>query len=235
MPYKKAIMSHLDGLDELAIKMGACNNIYIAQDGTLRGTNTDWLGVSGCLLDGITPKKNRPALVIGAGGASKAAIHALATILECKEVYIVNRDDREVLELAREVKAKYADLEILHVESPEQAKSLPSPYYIIGTIPDIEPISTKEIIVHQSLEAFLTQAASKGVLLDMCYKPRRTRMLKLAERFGWRTIEGISIIGHQLEEQYRLWCGEDAVRRLPIAEAWRVLYQAAEGSREINF
>lgn len=241
MPYKTAIMQHLDGLDDLAIHLGACNNIYIGGDGTLRGTNTDWLGIAGCLLDGdalspaSTSKPDRPALIIGAGGASKAALYAITAAVGCKTVYIVNRDDGEVLELAKVVRTNYPELKVVHVQASEQAKGLQSPSYIVGTIPDNEPVSLKEIEVYKTVEVFLSQAETKGVLLDMCYNPRRTRMLKLAQKYGWKQLEGTSIIGHQLREQYRLWCGEEAVKRLPLKGAWEVLRDTAENSFEINF
>jgi quinate dehydrogenase len=45
MPYKSTIMKHFDGLDEYAVKIGACNNVYHTADGSLRGTNTDWRGI----------------------------------------------------------------------------------------------------------------------------------------------------------------------------------------------
>ena len=235
MPYKKAIMPYLDELDKLAEQLGACNNIYISPDGILRGTNTDWVGVAGCLLGRTTPQKGKPALVVGAGGASKAALYALMTIFECRDIYILNRDDREAADLMREIVSNYKDVNIQHVRSSDEAKDLASPYCIVGTIPDIEPMSAEEMEIYRSLEIFLSQAETKGVTLDMCYKPRRTRILKLAERHSWSTIDGTSIIGHQLQEQYRLWCGEEAVKRMPIAEAWNVLHQAAECSPVINF
>ncbi|KAL2069207.1 hypothetical protein VTL71DRAFT_15545 [Oculimacula yallundae] len=105
MPYKKAIMPLLDGLDELAQRLGACNNVYLTEDGKLRGTNTDWRGIKGCLLSGLKPDESRqvaigkPALIVGAGGASRAAVYALFAELDCGEIYIVNRDAREVADL----------------------------------------------------------------------------------------------------------------------------------------
>lgn len=234
MPYKKAIMGYLDDLDGLAIRLGACNVIYTLPDGTLRGTNTDWIGVAGCLLDKEAPSNDLPALIIGAGGACRAAIHALATVSKCKTLYVVNCDEVEVRELKAGVTANYTDLGIVHVISPEQAKRLQSPYYIISTIPDTEPTTQNEKEVYRSLEVFLSQAEAKGFVLDMCYKPRRTRVLKLAEHFGWNTIEGTGVIGHQLEEQYRLWLGKDTVNKLPLDEAWQALNRAAESNPEIN-
>jgi quinate dehydrogenase len=42
-----------------------------------------------------------------------------------------------------------------------------------------------------------------GVLLDICFKLRRTRMIKLAESLGWPCVEGTHVIGYQIEEQWQ--------------------------------
>ena len=52
---------------------------------------------------------------------------------------------------------------------------------------------------------------------------------------GWKTVEGTEIIGHQIHEQYRLWCGEEQSKRIHAEEAWAVLRKAAEERPAINF
>jgi quinate dehydrogenase len=235
MPYKTTIMAHLDGLDEHALKLGACNNVYRAADGSLRGTNTDWRGIYGCLMGFSDEGKGKPALIIGAGGAARAALYALHDQLNCNPIYVVNRDVGEVQALLKDARVYGDSLSIVHIESVEQARSLSSPYYIVGTVPDFEPQQPAEIEARNIVELFLSSASEKGVLLDMCFKPRRTRLLKLAEDVPWPTIEGINIIGHQIEEQYRLWCGEDDSRRVDRFGAWAALRKAAEASSAINF
>jgi quinate dehydrogenase len=123
---------------------------------------------------------------------------------------------------------------IVHVESVEQTKSLLPPFYIVGTVPDFEPSTPEEINARDVLQAFLQNKETKGVLLDMCFKPRVTRNIKMAEREGWKTVDGTGIIGHQVEEQWRLWAGRDVGGELQ-GSAWEVLREAAEGSQAINF
>jgi quinate dehydrogenase len=234
MPYKSTIMKHLDGLDEYTIKIGACNNVYRFADGSLRGTNTDWRGIKGCLLGASTEGKGKAAMIIGAGGASRAALFALHDQLGCNKVYVVNRDIGEVDALLKDAKVYEGSVDIIHIHSVEQAKDLETPYYIVGTVPDFEPKEPAEIEVHNVVEHFLSSRRD-GTLLDMCFKPRRTRYIKLAEQYGWKTVEGTGIIGYQIEEQYRLWCGEDVLSRLPVEGAWKALNNAAEASTAINF
>lgn len=237
MPYKGTIIKHLDGLDEHAITIGACNNVYRASDGSLRGTNTDWRGIKGSLSDGDSQGKGkgRPALVIGAGGASRAALYALYDQLQCNPIYIVNRDAGEVDALRKDAEVYGDRIKIVWVRSVEEGKSLVAPFYIVGTVPDFEPQSPEEIAGRDVIEYLLSSTSEKGILLDMCFKPRRTRWLKLAEKHGWKTIEGTGIIGHQIEEQYRLWVGEDTAKRIDVDAARAVLQNAAETSPAINF
>ena len=154
---------------------------------------------------------------------------------------MVNRDAQEVADLLEDAKA-YASSssarqpKLTHIASVSQAESLPAPFYIVGTVPDFEPKTKEEIKARDMLEAFLRKS-EKGVLLDMCFKPRNTRILKAGRGNGWRTVDGTGVIGHQIEEQWRLWAGagEEGRKYVPKEEAWEILRKAAEESTAINF
>lgn len=243
MPYKNTVMTKLDGLDELATTIGACNNVYHdpEDNAKLIGSNTDWIGIKGCLLEkgneDSRPKegnKSTPALLVGAGGASRAAVYAFAAHLHCSAIYLLNRDDSEVAELIRDSKKITPIPEIIHIKSVEQAARLETPYYVVGCVPDFPPKSDSELAVAAVLEHFLSRP-DKGVLLDMCFKPRRTRIIKLAEELGWPTVEGTHVIGHQIEQQWKLWAGPETAARLDSKRAWDVLLRAADESTAINF
>lgn len=245
MPYKKIIIPLLDELDPLATTLGACNNVYLTPEGKLRGTNTDWRGIKGCLLSGANDKvseaKGQPVLIIGAGGASRAAVYALFVELECGEIYVVNRDAQEVADLLEDAKA-YASSQssrkpqLTHVTSVAQAEALEAPFYVVGTVPDFEAKTEEEIKAREILKAFLKKD-KKGVLLDMCFKPRNTRILKLGRENGWAVVDGTGVIGHQIEEQWRLWAGagENGNKEVPKEGAWEILKKAADESTAINF
>lgn len=238
MPYKNVIAKHLDALDELAATIGACNNVYRDPNdpSKLRGTNTDWLGIKGCLLEtpGATePVLHKPALIVGAGGASRAAVYALSTYFKSSVIYVLNREEGEVTDLIRDSQRLSSAPKIIHVK-PGQATELETPYYVVGTVPDLEPQTPEEMAVRDSLEEFLSRPA-KGVLLDMCFKPRRTRMIKLAEKHNWPAVEGTHVIGHQIETQWKLWAGEELVKKMDRDGAWKLLLEMAEQSPGINF
>lgn len=239
MPYKNTVMAKLHELDELATAIGACNNVYYTQTNPRRlcGTNTDWLGIKGCLLEKSAASTNThssPGLIVGAGGASRAAVYALTSHLNCSKIYVLNRDDKEVEDLIRDSK-KLPDIpEIVHVKTMEQAQQCAAPRYVVGTVPDLEPQTDTEKNVAAIARSFL-ERPEKGVLLDMCFKPRRTRMIKLAESLGWPCVEGTHVIGYQIEKQYSLWAGKDYMDKLDKDGAWKTLLEAAESSKGINF
>lgn len=113
----------------------------------------------------------------------------------------------------------YGDgVELVHLKSVGEARTevgrRGQPFYVVGTVPDLPPESASEVEARDILEYAFSNARAggdgvKGVLLDMCFKPRRTRTIKLAESYGWVCVEGTGVIGYQIEEQYRPWCTTD--------------------------
>ncbi|KAI4850907.1 shikimate [Aureobasidium sp. EXF-8845] len=246
MPYKKTVMSHLDGLDPLAVKLGACNNVYVTSDGKLQGTNTDWRGIKGCLLAASDKGVGQPSMIVGAGGASRAAVYALAVELKSPVIYVVNRDDQEVEDLIVDTQALLSNpdlkeplCKIIHIHDVEQAKTLADPHYIVGTVPDSVPNTASEKMAIKIFNHYLANAKETGVFLDMCFKPRITRKIKLARSHGWEIVEGTEIIGHQIQEQYRVWVSpesnDEVVSPQLASDAWATLRKAAGESTGINF
>ncbi len=104
MPYKEEIVKVLANSDPLTRQIGACNTVVRSQDGKLYGFNTDVAGI-------VTPLEQRMhlagkrILVVGAGGAARAAVFGLKA--REAEVFIVNRTPEKAQSLARQAKAKY--------------------------------------------------------------------------------------------------------------------------------
>ena len=228
MPWKTLIIPHLDQVDDMVVRLGACNHVSVTEDGALQGTNTDWVGIRDSLLRAKAPVPagdGRHGLVIGAGGASRAAVYALAT-LGCKEVYIVNRDLEEVDALMRDMQ-NYSPQDrpnVIHVQTVQQAKLLPAPSYIVGTVPDFEPQTASEV---EARNVYATLLKSKdnshpGTMLDMCYHPLETRNLRLAEHHGWSVVDGVQVVGHQFRVQWRPWTNTEIDDRQEAA-AWKIL------------
>jgi len=96
MPHKVAILKHLDGLTEEGRDVGAVNTLFIQQDASgnrlYMGTNTDVIGIRDAFAYNVDPAKfeNRPALVIGGGGAARSAVYALRKWMKASAVYLVS-------------------------------------------------------------------------------------------------------------------------------------------------
>ena len=106
IPHKQVIMPHLDELSDAAERIGAVNTVIVDKDTsgdgrTLKGDNTDWIGIYNPLkarLGDASNKKGGAALILGAGGTARAAAYA-ATQLGLERVYY-NRTPSKAQELA---------------------------------------------------------------------------------------------------------------------------------------
>ncbi|KAE8145777.1 shikimate dehydrogenase substrate binding domain-containing protein [Aspergillus avenaceus] len=226
MPWKVAIMPHLDDLTEDARQAGACNTIFLRkeQDGSRSyvGTNTDCIGIREALLQNSpSPEifKNKPALVVGGGGTARTAVYVLRKWLGASKIYIGNRDQSEVDAILQEDKERNPSTTtapLIHVADPETAASLEAPAAIVSGIPNYPPKTPEELQARQVLQTFLGEPSSpdafKGVILEMCYHPLPwTEIAQLASTAGWKVILGSEALIWQGLEQARLWTGQDVV------------------------
>ncbi|KAJ2663070.1 3-dehydroquinate dehydratase (3-dehydroquinase) [Coemansia sp. RSA 1199] len=193
IPHKQSIIPMLDALSPAAQRIGAVNTI-IVQNGHLYGDNTDYLGIVGCLQQAQLSAHTRAfnesvALVIGAGGTSRAALYALHT-LRVPHVLIYNRTQARAQALCDEFSSLFSNLAV--VDSLDAASTL-QPTYIVGTIP------ASDLCVPDSL--FNTH----GVALDMAYKPKWTPLLESASRRKWHIVHGVSVLIEQGIHQMEKW------------------------------
>jgi 3-dehydroquinate dehydratase / shikimate dehydrogenase len=190
MPYKKAILQHLDNTDSHTTKIGACNTVVRAQDGKLYGFNTDAAGVVRPLEQRIALEGAR-ILVLGVGGAARAAVFGLKE-RGC-EVFILNRSAAQAHKLARQAKArsvKRADLKKLSFDVIINATPVG-----MGN-PRESPLNENEIHARY--------------VFDMIYDPAETRLMKLAKTRGAQVIPGIEMFVHQAARQFEIWTGKPA-------------------------
>ena len=190
MPYKEAIQRYLDNTDSHTAKIGACNTVVRAQDGKLYGFNTDTSGVVRP-LDQRIALQGAKVLVLGAGGAARAAVFGLKE-RGC-EVYILNRSLRPAQKLARSARArlaKRADLKKMAFDVIVNATP-------VGMGHSKEsPLNEKEI--------------NARYVFEMIYDPPETRLVKLARERGAEIIPGIEMLVHQAARQFEIWTGKPA-------------------------
>lgn len=191
MPYKESILNHLDNTDSHTTKIGACNTVVRAQDGKLYGFNTDAAGIVRPLERRLNTLEDAKILVLGAGGAARAAVFGLKE-RGC-EVYILNRSLAAAKKLARQARArtlKRADLKKLAFDVIINATPVG-----MGNTRET-PLQDKEI--------------NARFVFDMVYDPPETRLLKLAKERGAQIIPGIEMFVHQAARQFEIWTGKPA-------------------------
>lgn len=213
MPYKVRMMSAVDEVTEEGRMIGAINTVFLrkSSDGSVRyiGTNTDCVGVREAFAqnfpDALTKAAGKPAMVIGGGGACRAAVYALWKWLGASRIYMVNRLESEVTLIMDSFKAVGFTGELIHVSSVEQAASLETPVFVVGTVPDFPPKEPGEIMARSIVNHFLDRP-EKGYILEMCYHPKpRTEFYNLGERAGWNMLYGTESMIWQGVAQQVLW------------------------------
>jgi len=205
MPYKEAILPYLDNTDSHTTKIGACNTVVRAQDGKLYGFNTDASGIVRPLERRLNTLEGARILVIGAGGAARAAVFGLKE--RGSEVYILNRTAAPAKKLAHQARGrliKRADLKKLAFDVIINATPVG-----MGNTRET-PLQDKEI--------------NARYVFDMIYDPPETRLLKLARERGAQLIPGIEMFAHQAARQFEIWTGKPA----PWDEMLRVVLLALQ-------
>jgi len=190
MPYKQAILPYLDNTDAHTAKIGACNTVVRGQEGKLYGFNTDIAGVIRPLEQRLT-LENAKVLVLGAGGAARAAVFGLKE--RGAEVWILNRTAVKGQKLARQAKArtiKRADLRKIAFDVIINATPVG-----MGNTRDC-PLKDQEI--------------QARVVFDMVYDPVETHLLQVARAKGITVIPGIEMFVQQAARQFEIWTGKPA-------------------------
>ena len=206
MPYKESILAHLDNTDSHSTKIGACNTVVRAQDGKLYGFNTDTAGVVRPLEQRL-PLDGAKVLVLGAGGAARAAVFGLKE--RGSEVYILNRTSAPAQRLARQAHAR-------SIHRPDLKKM--SFDVIINATP-IGMGNTRESPLNDD-------EVNTRFVFDMVYEPAETRLLRSARARGLQVIPGIEMFVHQAARQFEIWTGkpapwDDMLRVVTIAQQER--------------
>ncbi|KAI8159082.1 Quinate dehydrogenase [Colletotrichum sp. SAR 10_70] len=229
MPNKVAIIPHLDELTDECRDVGACNTLFIRERDGKRiycGTNTDVIGVRESFVQNVADPDavyhNKPALVIGGGGAARSAVYALRKWMKATDIYLVNRDKAEVDAVIAECTTRGYGENLYHVSTVEEARELDAPGAIVSCIPDFPPKTPEEIVAREVIVEFFNKP-TKGAILEMCYNPTPfTEIGALAEDAGWQVILGTEAMIYQGLEQDRYWTGKE-VQDLPVQKVKEVI------------
>jgi 3-dehydroquinate dehydratase/shikimate dehydrogenase len=199
IPHKHALQGRMDDLEPLCDLVGAMNTIY-RRDGRLTGANTDADAIRRCGERAVGGAlAGRRALVLGAGGAGRAAAYALRAA--GAEVAVANRTAARADELAREVGCRAV--------AWEAAAGWPADLLV-----NMTSVGLKAPVDTPWPHAFRPGMA----VFDSVYNPLETRLAREAAAAGCRTVLGLEMFIDQAVEQFRRWTGREAP-----AEAMRAL------------
>ncbi|HEX6771956.1 MAG TPA: shikimate dehydrogenase [Acidobacteriaceae bacterium] len=205
MPLKQDILPSLARMDDLSSRIGACNTIVRGPDGRLFGFNTDVSAVIGPLERRLSLRGAR-VLVLGAGGAARAAVFGLKE--KGAEVHILNRTPESAKELASQARAK--------VFKREQLAKTDFDVVLNATPAGMHGSKVQSLLEPEELRARL--------VFDMVYNPIETPLIRMAREKGIAVIPGNEMFVHQGARQFEIWTGKPA----PEAEMRRVVLHALQ-------
>lgn len=198
-------------IEPLALRIGVANTLAVRDDGSLYACNTDYAAALDSVCDrmgvGREQLKNVKVAVLGAGGAARAIVAGFAD--QGARVQIYNR----TVERAQQLADDFGDLSEITAHPLDAAADSDANILInctsIGMHPhvDASPLPA-------AMPAFLPGAGAAlpgaGVVFDTIYNPRKTLLLKQAERAGCMTIAGTEMFVRQGARQFALWTQQPA-------------------------
>lgn len=189
IPHKIDVIPYLDEIDDLAESIGAVNTV-VNTDGILKGYNTDSYGIT-FPLSQVTDIKGKNIVIIGAGGAARAA--AFGVMEQGAKVTVINRTKLKAEMLADMVGGEgYGFDEISRVQSAD---------IIINT----SVLGMGRFIGKSPVPAeFLRK---NHIVFDAVYKPRETKLIQDAKAVGATIIYGSEMLLYQGVKQFELYTG----------------------------
>lgn len=183
MPLKEAVIPLLDTITRSAGQIGAVNTVRRDDEGKLHGRNTDVHGIWRC-LDQVELQGKR-ALLIGAGGAGRAAAYALRRY-EGLKVSVMNRSREKTDQILADFRLDGAAL-------------------ALGSIPDVDLVVNASALgmAHAPWpDLDLSALPPNATIFDMVYSPLQTDLLREAKALGMNVIDGLSMLVWQASEAF---------------------------------
>ncbi|MBB4954764.1 shikimate dehydrogenase [Agrobacterium vitis] len=210
IPHKEAAYQLADCPDDLSEELGAANTLWI-ENGRLHATNTDGYGFV-ANLDQCHPGWDQTdcAVILGAGGASRAIIQAIRNRGVAK-IHVVNRTAEKALELAERFGPSV------------QGHGLPA----LNLVLDGAGLFVNTTSLGMNGEAIPSIAWEKlnrdAVVTDIVYVPLETELLRQARETGLATVDGLGMLLHQAVPGFEKWFGirpavTDELRQLIMAD-----------------
>jgi shikimate dehydrogenase len=190
LPHKEAAFALAHDTDLAARAAGAANLLVFHEDGRIEGRNTDAVGLAASLREelGVEFVRGKPAILLGAGGAARAGVVALAE-LGASEIRILNRGRARAEQMAAALAKEVAPKLTVHDLSDWAAAAKDTALAINTTSAGMKDTPSLDVD-----PALLRKDAA---VCDIVYNPRETGLLKRARAAGLKTVGGLGMLIHQ--------------------------------------
>ncbi len=202
VPHKVAVMPFLDAIAPEAERIGAVNTVSREGD-RLIGHNTDFQGFL-AMLDGVA--KLERAVILGAGGSSRAIAYALVQA-GAKTVTFAVRRPGASQDVVAAMGAPDVRWQEVRFASPELDAALEGADVLVNTT----PVGMSPHIDDSPLDSRgLARLPSHAAVLDLIYNPSETRLMRLAKERGLQTRNGLPMLIAQAAAAFTIWTGKQA-------------------------
>lgn len=189
LPHKQEVLRLADRASERARLTGAANLLHFDGD-TLCADNTDVAGFVSPLLE-ISPAASSTVLLLGAGGAARAAVVGLME-MGITGIHVTSPSGVTAVRLAE----AFGLASVPWAERGDVKADI-----IVNTT----PVGMKGRLEGETPYPAAWLAGKTGLVYDIVYTPLRTRLLAEAEAAGWQTQTGLAMFIGQADRQFRTW------------------------------
>jgi shikimate dehydrogenase len=205
VPHKVDVIPLLDSLTEAVSIVGAVNTVRIDRNtGHLEGLNTDMTGfLADIAANNIRVNKASRVLILGAGGASRAA--AAGLVRSGAHVIICNRTLSKAQAIVKFMQSSWAHPNIEATSMDDLPHVTGGVTLIVNTTPvgmwpDVDSTPWPESV----------PLPPNATLYETVYRPLKTRLMRDAEKAGLRTVGGIGMLVYQGAAAFEVWTGRKA-------------------------
>jgi shikimate dehydrogenase len=209
IPHKENVMRLVDRVEPIARRIGAVNCVVVQPDGSLLGTNNDGYGYLASLEEAAPGWRADagPAVVLGAGGGSRAVVASLADA-GAPEIRLLNRTGQRAEALAAEYGAPVRALPWDEREAALDGASL------------LVNATSQGMVGQPALDLLLDRLPREALVSDIVYIPLETPLLAAARARGNRAVNGLGMLLHQAVPAFAAWF---AVRPEVTADLRRII------------
>jgi shikimate dehydrogenase len=201
VPHKEAAFALAHDLDEAARVTGAANLLLFHADGLIEGRNTDALGLAASLGEalGKNALNGKDAAILGAGGAARAAVLALAS-LGVRAIHVVNRNKARAQMLVDALQP--------HIRTALSVRDWSQPVKALEGAGLLLNATSAGMTGHAPLDLSLDALPLNAVVCDIVYNPLETDLLARARAGGHRIVDGLGMLMHQAVPAFEAFYGE---------------------------